>query len=459
MLRKIPPSRLDSPALPVIRTDAGGRTWAAWEEWENERSRIGIGCLSAEEKLFSRQMTAGPDMFNCSPDLAFDPANSAWAAWLNFSDDGYRIYVEDLASRKRWVLRPNESAEVSNPKILFDKSGTAWVFWNEAAQKKWRIVYRVFDGNAWSPKKAVFAETSFPSVNPDAVPDEQGLIWLAWSGYDGADYEIYLTRWDGNDWSATVPLTENKENDLFPSLCMGPQDLPVVSWMRSAAKGNQVFAATYQGNGARGETAVSPPARELILPRLTSAAGRASVVWRLDDRLAARELTPELFSLRKRTVARSSASAPPEEHLIFNPARNEAAYIGFGDSITYGYIDRLPAPELGYPPRLSVLLNENFGPTAMINEGLGGETTPEGLVRIDEVLDTWDARYILIMEGTNDVINPPILMETAAFNIEEMARKSRQAGLFPTITTILPRLDWFGTTPFFRNRLLALNEL
>jgi hypothetical protein len=50
-------------------------------------------------------------------------------------------------------------------------------------------------------------------------------------------------------------------------------------------------------------------------------------------------------------------------------------------------------------------------------------------------------------------------METAAFDIGEIARKSRDAGLFPTITTILPREDALGVIPLFRNRLLALNEL
>jgi hypothetical protein len=74
------------------------------------------------------------------------------------------------------------------------------------------------------------------------------------------------------------------------------------------------------------------------------------------------------------------------------------------------------------------------------------------------VIAATDARYILIMEGTNDVINPPISMDTAAFNIREMARKCLAAGLFPTIATIVPRHDWLGVMTYYHKRLLDLND-
>jgi lysophospholipase L1-like esterase len=152
----------------------------------------------------------------------------------------------------------------------------------------------------------------------------------------------------------------------------------------------------------------------------------------------------------------SSSSADPPSYL--NPDRDENAYIGFGDSITYGYIDRLPTPELGYPPRLDVILDQNFGPTEMINEGLGGENTLMGVVRIETVLVSRPAKYILIMEGTNDVINMPVPIETSVFCLREMVGKALAAGAFPTLTTIIPRRDWAWPNPQVRARQRYLNE-
>jgi len=444
--------RPESPGLPLIEEDKMGRVWAAWEDWRDGRSQVEIGRLG-DDGLLIPVLTAAPADSNFSPDLAFDPGDSLWAAWGNFADGRYSIYIQNIASPRRWRLPASEDAAVTDPKLIFDGDGVVWIFWNETREQSWQIVSRRFDGNVWSPKRTILEATSFPTVNPDVFLDGKGFIWLAWSGYDGRDYEIYLTRWDGKAWGSPVALTNNEENDLFPSLVIGPDDLPVVSWQRSSAGWNQVFAATYRENGALQEAAVSPPVRGSVLSRIISLEGTTSIIWKSADGLETRQL-PLLMEVPDKR----SPDPSPQPPLIFNPERDENSYIGFGDSITYGYIDRLPTPDLGYPPRLDAILDQNFGPTEMINEGLGGENTLMGLGRIDEVLDSQTARYILIMEGTNDVINHSLSMDTSAFNIKEMARKSLEAGAFPTITTIIPRRDWIWSNPQVRARQSDLNN-
>jgi len=77
-------------------------------------------------------------------------------------------------------------------------------------------------------------------------------------------------------------------------------------------------------------------------------------------------------------------------------------YMAFGDSETLGAPPFDPAG-LGYPGRLDDLLN-CFPPNCeVINEGLGGEKTFQGVTRIETLLDAdpWDV--VLLMEGINDV--------------------------------------------------------
>lgn len=141
---------------------------------------------------------------------------------------------------------------------------------------------------------------------------------------------------------------------------------------------------------------------------------------------------------------------------IFNPNLNEDRYIGFGDSITYGVINHENRPDLGYIPRLDKLLDGDLAPSDVVNEGIGGEETSHGLVRIEGVIAARQARYILIMEGTNDVT---FLRPVSAIiaNLRAMANKCLAYGLLPVLATIVPRRDDKWYIPSHREIHTALN--
>jgi lysophospholipase L1-like esterase len=90
-------------------------------------------------------------------------------------------------------------------------------------------------------------------------------------------------------------------------------------------------------------------------------------------------------------------------------------YVSFGDSITAGEGDDDPLDDLssdsrnfspGYSPILNDLLsdpNAKGYPNYIANEGLGGETSAGGLVRLPRVLMRHpNSQYFLIQYGTND---------------------------------------------------------
>lgn len=113
-------------------------------------------------------------------------------------------------------------------------------------------------------------------------------------------------------------------------------------------------------------------------------------------------------------------------------------YLAFGDSVTEGFGDDATRAELGYPPRLEELLHQGPDPAAVVeNHGMSGETTPEGLIRLDSVLDR-GGDALLLMEGTND-ISLGISPETTRFNLFEMARRAESRNLEVVHGTIIPR--------------------
>ena len=113
----------------------------------------------------------------------------------------------------------------------------------------------------------------------------------------------------------------------------------------------------------------------------------------------------------------------------------------FGDSITKGapyiYWSQNGTRVGVWQPMLEQLLYDDGIPSYVYNWGIGGETTPEGVNRIATVLASRPANFILIMEGTNDVLNG-ISSSTTQYNIGVMIDLSRGRGVTPIIGTITP---------------------
>ncbi len=133
-------------------------------------------------------------------------------------------------------------------------------------------------------------------------------------------------------------------------------------------------------------------------------------------------------------------------------------FLGFGDSITYGYINREGAPEKGYVPRLQLLIdNEWYGGT-VYNEGVPGEVTEDGLKRFEATVLKDRAKYLLFHEGTNDCLfvrRFPV--SYILFNIEQMIKTALNYNMRPILTTIIPRNGKWGEG-IYRERSMEVSN-
>jgi lysophospholipase L1-like esterase len=118
--------------------------------------------------------------------------------------------------------------------------------------------------------------------------------------------------------------------------------------------------------------------------------------------------------------------------------------LAFGDSITVG--NGATTEGEGYPYYLEELLSVEHGPTVIINAGKGGESTSEGLVRLEPTIRKWNGlQTLLLLEGAKDVMDssgagPP---DAIAGNLREMIRLARDDyGLEVVLGTLLPRVDY-----------------
>jgi len=431
---------------PVIKKNGAGEIGIVWEQPGFGKDEITFGRIK-DNRLLSAQTVVHSAFPLLSPDLDFDQELNPWIAWVQCVNERYYVCVANLNQNKVWIVNGPYFTSALSPKVLAGSSQGIWVFWTGRDGGRDEIFGSIFQGEAWSKPYNLNKDNRFPHLSPSAGLDGNGCPWVAWSAYDGLDYEIFCSSWNGTAWSAEEKLTDNMAADTSPAIAFVYGTTPLVIWSRSFDRTGALFARYKQGQvwGSEIEI-VSGQAHPVRSPKVAVLGERIGLAWESGEQIGT--LVISFKDLIQSSAPAVQPHGPPP---IFNPDLDENQYVGFGDSITY-------AENQGYIPRLEPLLAQKYGAAKIWNEGYGGETTLEGLTRIEAVITAHQARYLLLMEGTNDVIFLEISMETAAFDLEEMARRCLKAGMFPLIATIIPRKDWRWFVAPYQSRISELNS-
>ncbi len=439
---------------PQTKKDRRGRLWLIWEEWSQSQSKILLGAVE-RERILPRRVPNQPWGFNYSADICFDQFNRPFLTWANVGKSSRGVYVQELDSGRIWLIDSCLSPSTLAPQIVVDSENQVWVFWTRRDRFQEEIFYRVYDQAQWSPLKKIITNPRFPSLNPAAAVSEKGAVWLVWSGFNGRNYEIFGASWQGGQWSKIQKISSrgDKVNNLFPCVGFATGEAPVVAWLQCAGEKNAITLRYFKGGTWSAEQRVSDEIDSLSFPKMAAEGDDISIVWQ--DRDGAKG-THVFLGPRRRASRLLLPLLSPQ--FISNPTLQENEYSCFGDSITYGYINHERFPEKGYVPRLQILLTQKLGDTTCFNEGKPSETTTGGLTRIPSVLAAHSSRYVLIMEGTNDVVFNNISMDTTSFNLREMARTCLDYGAFPVLATIIPRRDDVWYNNFYRERINYLND-
>src|SRR5690554_259244 len=119
-----------------------------------------------------------------------------------------------------------------------------------------------------------------------------------------------------------------------------------------------------------------------------------------------------------------------EENEKLGPARTcDDRVVFMGNSITQGWITKVP----GF-----------FENKPYINRGIGGQTTPQMLLRFrQDVLKLWP-KVVVILAGTNDIAGNtgPSTLEMIEDNLHSMTELAQAHGIQVVLCSVLPAYDF-----------------
>jgi acyl-CoA thioesterase-1 len=133
----------------------------------------------------------------------------------------------------------------------------------------------------------------------------------------------------------------------------------------------------------------------------------------------------------------------------FTPLAPNSIILAFGDSLTAGYGT---TPENSYP---SVLAQLSGHP--VINAGISGETTEQGLARFGTTLDEVQPQLVILMEGANDILQNKS-QQQAKQNLAAMIHAA-QARKIQILLVAVPAKSLFLASANFYPELAAENKL
>jgi lysophospholipase L1-like esterase len=118
-----------------------------------------------------------------------------------------------------------------------------------------------------------------------------------------------------------------------------------------------------------------------------------------------------------------------ENALVGAPERGEKRVVFMGNSITQGWKETRP---------------DFFSENPYICRGIGGQTTPQMLVRFRQDVISLQPNVVLILAGTNDIAGNTgaSTLEMIEDNLASMAELANANGIRVVLSSVLPVLDY-----------------
>jgi lysophospholipase L1-like esterase len=457
---------------PSIAVAADGTLWLAWSSAEKSapsRHRLYTSQWTGKRWTAPQAVPMGGIAQAKEPAVAAAPDGTLWLAWVGFDgvdDEIYASHWDGASWSAATRLSHDEDPSLYDvqPQLAVGTDGRPWVVWTGHQDGPDDEIYASHWTTAgWTPEQMVSQDDDALDVGPTLALDAQGRPWVAWKGRVTDDevsrLRILVSHWDeaGQVWTAEVmassPLAYGV-HEAHPSLSWDRRGKMHLAWLTAGTTDSTLAYAWWQDDQRAESLLVQTNVDTHDVVLVAAGEYPARVLWL--DPLPGSELPLHWAPVDETAVpledwfGEQGAAKQPQGITPF-----DYKYLAFGDSITWGGYP-VEDPHYPYPSILQDTLRVRVSPdSVVVNSGVPGEGTYGGWLRIkDEVHDN-RTKWVMIMEGTNDVTRQVPIAQTYDYlvgMIDEARKSSGVDDVKVMLATLIPRLDDLNEATEERNQ-------
>jgi hypothetical protein len=158
------------------------------------------------------------------------------------------------------------------PALAIDHVDNLHLVWRQLTTNA-PIFYSMYDGNAWSTPEEIANFTTGQSAYPCIVADSNNnprVLW-SWGNLPGDSSDIYITIYDGSNWSAPLNLSNTVNPSGYSSLAIDSLDNLYVVWSeKTAAMNREIYYRYYNGFTWSNITNLSQNSQSSDVPKLSN---------------------------------------------------------------------------------------------------------------------------------------------------------------------------------------------
>jgi hypothetical protein len=199
------------------------------------------------------------DIDSNNPVTVCDSSGNTWVVWQAGPDGSRDIYVSKLpagaSSFETAVKLTNYASDQCNPAIALDGSGKLYVVWQDNRNGNWDIYLSIYDGTNWSTEVMVNepedpqTNPASDQINPAIAIDSQtpNQAYVVWQDDDDGSQDIYIANSSDGFSTPVVPqlITPNTStsDQIEPTITIDSANTIYVVWADNQNGPSDIYGA------------------------------------------------------------------------------------------------------------------------------------------------------------------------------------------------------------------------
>jgi hypothetical protein len=273
---------------PCIARDPAGDLHVAWVDGRDGNNEIyykmwdSSGGWSADERV----TTYGE--VDCCPAIAAGDT-AVYLAWERRLGGGFRVAAVYASVRgsSGWSVPvdvDNSPARDSyRPSLAYGPDDLLHLVYERQTSNDpnelERVVYKSWDGTAWSGRTGLSGETSF-SRTPVIAAAADSSLHVVWQDGENTGGDIFYVRYDGSSWLAIEEIATGGTEAGTPSVAVDGTGCVHVAWVDHRHGDSEIYLVTDAGSGWGDEMRLTAADGASLLPSVAAdAVGGVYVLW------------------------------------------------------------------------------------------------------------------------------------------------------------------------------------